>query len=132
MFAPMATLFWSYWTRLFLASFGIFTTRSEATDRADKVADIQSQIEPVAYQDATAEIQSQTAPAEYQHKIADIQTPIEPAADRHCPRCGARDLRLLERYRFEDAAGKSQRYVHEKWRCSGCGYFEQNIFPGPC
>jgi uncharacterized protein with PIN domain len=68
---------------------------------------------------------------ELEKKLASLQKTDEPSPYRKCPNCGARDLRLQDRYRFRHDVFDHQRYFHEKWRCFSCGHLEQNEIPEP-
>ena len=140
MFGPM-TLFWSYWMRAFLWSFGVLSPQTARVERDNEVAETKATDVAVADRQAAvspvADLQVVVPPpADIQaadHPLADVRVadnPVETGSStgRQCPRCAARDLHLLERIRFEQKTADDRRYVHEKWRCLHCGYFEQNIF----
>jgi len=130
MFGPM-TLFWSYWTRLFLWSFGVFSPQAERAESGSEVAD--TKVTEIRVADRQAPVFTDADVQVADHPVADGQVGNDPvetesSANRKCPRCAARDLLLLERGCFEQKTADDRRYVHEKWRCLNCGYFEQNIF----
>jgi hypothetical protein len=59
------------------------------------------------------------------------EQPAPPSAFRKCPKCGERDLRFLDRYRYRHHPFDHQRYFHEKWRCYSCGYLDEVNQPEP-
>jgi hypothetical protein len=49
-----------------------------------------------------------------------------PSPYRKCPKCGEKDLRLIDRYRHRgDDVFSRRRYFHEKWRCYSCDFVDQ-------
>ena len=119
MFGLMTRLYWSYWARVFLWSFGIFRTQPEPGEPSD---------DPLAEEPSDLAARE---PGDDERPVAAFPVPGPPPANRPCPKCGARDMLLLDRIRLEHQAADHQRCLHEKWRCLSCGYFEQNSFAAP-